>query len=139
MGLINPLTYTFTRTTLAPLILLPIILYRVLASEATNGTENGFIVFIAYDAKGNRAIVNPIWIDTYGVPRELTHTTTIKETMPVTYTETITKTSTITSTYTETTTAVQTSEVVRYDITIALAIVTLIIGLTIGFLARRKK
>jgi hypothetical protein len=112
---------------------------EVLASEATNGTENGFIVFIAYDAKGNRAIVNPIWIDTYGVPRELTHTTTIKETMPVTYTETITKTSTITSTYTETTTAVQTSEVVRYDITLALAIVTLIIGLTIGFLARRKK
>jgi hypothetical protein len=60
--------------------------------------------------------------------------------MPVTYTETITttKTSTITSAYTETTTAVQTSEVVRYDTTIALTIVTLIIGLTIGFLQRGK-
>jgi hypothetical protein len=134
---------------------------KVLASEATNGTENGFIVFIAYDTKGNRAIVNPIWIDMYGVPREVTHTTTstvtetstitstytekvtqtttIKEISTATYTETSTITQTTTFTHRETTTTTQTSEVVRYDTTIALALVTLIIGFTVGFTARRKK
>jgi hypothetical protein len=114
---------------------------EVLASEATNGTESGFIVFIAYDAKGNRAIVNPIWIDIYGVPREVTHTTTstVTQTSTITFTYTEKVTQTTTFTLRETTTTTQTSEVVRYDTTIALALVTLIIGFTVGFMSRRKK
>lgn len=49
MGLINPLTYTFTRTTLASLILLPIILYRVLARGIDyKSLWYGFIVGLTY-------------------------------------------------------------------------------------------
>lgn len=49
VGLINPLTYTFTRTTLASLILLPIILYRVLAGGIDyKSLWYGFIVGLTY-------------------------------------------------------------------------------------------
>jgi len=49
VGLINPLTYTFTRTTLASLILLPIILYRVLARGIDyKSLWYGFIVGLTY-------------------------------------------------------------------------------------------
>lgn len=49
VGLINTLTYTFTRTTLASLILLPIILYRVLARGIDyKSLWYGFIVGLTY-------------------------------------------------------------------------------------------
>ena len=49
MGLINPLTYTFTRTILASLIILPIILYRVLARGIDyKSLWYGFVVGLTY-------------------------------------------------------------------------------------------
>jgi drug/metabolite transporter (DMT)-like permease len=49
VGLINTLTYTFTRTTLASLTLLPIILYRVLARGIDyKSLWYGFIVGLTY-------------------------------------------------------------------------------------------
>ena len=62
-------------------------------------------------------------------------TTTITETLPGT-TVTVTETKTVTTTSPVTTTV--TTEVARWDIAIALLIVGLIIGVAIGFFARRK-
>lgn len=94
--------------------------------DATNGTLNGYVVFIVYDTMGNRAINNPIWIDLAGVPSVITETITniITETQTImdtitsvlmtiyftteikeyTITQTITQKETIThyETYTET-------------------------------------
>jgi len=79
--------------------------------NATMGGETGFVVLIVYDGKGNRAIVNPIWIDLMGVPREITHTTTMYQTTTTTttYTETHTETKTLVNTVTSTTTTTTTS------------------------------
>ncbi|MEM2009585.1 MAG: CehA/McbA family metallohydrolase [Thermosphaera sp.] len=78
------------------------------ASTITNGTESGYIVVIAYDLSGNRAINNPIWIDvnTYPVTttERITETETITQTQISTVTTTQTATVTTTSIRTETTT-----------------------------------
>lgn len=79
---------------------------QLLVSDVTNNTMNGYVVLIAFDAGGNRAINNPIWVDLAGIPV----TTTITMTTTATTTETLTRTTTIpvthiyTHTYTETTT-----------------------------------
>ncbi|WP_448578998.1 CehA/McbA family metallohydrolase [Thermosphaera sp.] len=75
-------------------------------NQATNGTETGYIVLIAYDASNNRAINNPIWIDLNTLPVTTTITETVTETTTTTQTVTNTATTsvTVTSTKTETTT-----------------------------------
>jgi len=126
--------------------------------DVTNNTMNGYVVFIAYDTMGNRAINNPIWLDTASIPN--TTTITLKTTMTETLTQTVTMPVTHTHTVTQTTTAVTTSvatstrvlteiatsthtltntvETIKYDITIVTAIAVFLIGLSIGILVKRK-
>uniref|UniRef100_A0A7C2BKF3 Uncharacterized protein n=1 Tax=Thermosphaera aggregans TaxID=54254 RepID=A0A7C2BKF3_9CREN len=75
-------------------------------NQATNGTETGYIVLIAYDASNNRAINNSIWIDLNTLPVTTTITETVTETTTTTQTVTNTATTSVTvaSTKTETTT-----------------------------------
>ncbi len=113
--------------------------------NATMGGETGFVVLIVYDGKGNRAIVNPIWIDLMGVPREITHTTTMYQTTTTTttYTETHTETktlvNTVTSTTTTTTTSVERVEVEKYDIAVVAGIIGLVVGLLVGLFIKKKQ
>ena len=72
------------------------------ASMATNGTESGYIVLIAYDASNNRAINNPIWVDLNTQPVTTTITETVTNTQTVTITNTVTDTLTATATVTKT-------------------------------------
>lgn len=129
---------------------------------ATNNTMNGYIVIIAYDSAGNRAINNPIWVDLAGVPSTitvpivttttqiLTQTTTTSLTQTLlaktTQTETListsfattTKTTTVTAPSTLTYTLTNTVETIKYDLAVISAIIALAIGLTVGFVIRRK-
>ncbi|MEM0002413.1 MAG: CehA/McbA family metallohydrolase [Desulfurococcaceae archaeon] len=130
--------------------------------HATNNTMNGYIVIIAYDSAGNRAINNPIWVDLAGVPYTLTlpitttvvqtvqQTTTISltqtqlQTITQTETSTLTRTTTITETATTATTSIltytttNTIESIRYDLVAILGIISLIIGLGIGYIIKKK-
>ncbi|MEM4717520.1 MAG: CehA/McbA family metallohydrolase [Desulfurococcaceae archaeon] len=139
---------------------------QIPVSVITNNTLNGYVVLVAFDVAGNRAINNPIWIDLAGVPVTDTITMTTTETItqitttsitytysyaetttvPTTYTEittsiaTITEKTTVSITQTETTTRMYTSvvETTRYDTAIALAIVAFIIGAGLGIVIKRR-
>ncbi len=78
------------------------------ASLATNGTENGYIVLIAYDMQNNRAINNPIWIDLNTQQVTTTVTERVTERVTETTTATQTVTSPVTTSVTVTTTRTET-------------------------------
>ena len=126
----------------------------------------GWLILIVYDARGNRAITNPIWVDLSAVLKTETltftimttttitttltveTTTTVRETITTTELRTITQTTTITTT--ETTTRTLTEKITEtspvpttvltpdYTLTGVIGIVVFIIGLVAGLLFKRK-
>jgi hypothetical protein len=127
----------------------------------------GWLIVVVYDARGNRAITNPIWVDTRTSPVTVTlppTTHTVTETRTVVYTETqtiketttqvktvietkiatervtetIIYTITYTTTHRETATTTTTFTTPDYTLTAGAAVVAIVVGLAIGLILRRK-
>jgi hypothetical protein len=120
----------------------------------------GWLILVVYDVRGNRAITNPIWVDTRTSPvtatlPPITHTVTeTRIVVTVVYTETqtireaVTMTERVTETYTTTYTTTHRETVTTpvtytttapdYTLTAGVAVVAIIVGLAIGLILRRK-
>ncbi|MGC8982202.1 MAG: CehA/McbA family metallohydrolase [Desulfurococcaceae archaeon] len=96
----------------------------------------GWVVFIVYDVRGNRAITNPIWIDTRTLPTTETVTKTVTETKVFETTKLITTTSyetlTVTKTEIQVTTKVSTETVVTEKTATILSTTTAVIEVEVA-------
>ncbi len=126
--------------------------FKVPIDEVITLKETGWIQVAVWDADGDLALSNPIWVTKAGVKAVVTETTTVTETVTQTLTETTTLTETETETLTETVTETETSTVtevttetttlppeVRWDVTAGLAVVTLIVGVGLGYLVLKAR
>ena len=126
-----------------------------------------WISVMVWDADGDLAITNPVWISKEVVRPTITKTTTVTVTQTRVETKTLTQTqiqtvtttttstatirTTITKTTTETATQIKTItstkvsitttevSITRWDITIAAAIIALIVGIAISYVLAKKK
>jgi hypothetical protein len=94
-----------------------------------------------WDADGDLALTNPVWIDKQVEKPVVTETVTETETTTQTLTETTTETETTTVTSTTTETSVETvvETVTRWDISAGIAILALIIGFGLAYVLFKKK
>ncbi|RLG87595.1 MAG: hypothetical protein DRO18_03030 [Thermoprotei archaeon] len=121
------------------------------ANELLGNDTISWISVMVWDSDGDIAITNPIWVSKKVVKPVTTKTVTMSVTHTVTTTETYTTTTvekeTVTTvsvetkviTSTVTTTSTTEVEVVKWDVTAGIAILTLIIGVIISYVALRRK
>ena len=120
------------------------------ANEVLKGEELSWLSIIAWDAHGDLAITNPIWVSKSVVGAVKTETQTITQTIVQTQTKTLMQTITQTEVRTPTITTVtpttivssttvkETVTEVRWDLIVATTITFLAIGFILGYVIHKK-
>ncbi len=99
------------------------------AEELFGNKDIAWVSVLAWDADKDLAMTNPIWISK----------SVVKAVEYVTETQTVTSTQTTSVTVTETATQEVAVETVKWDITAGVAILALLVGIAVGYVALKKK
>ena len=105
------------------------------ANEVLKGEELSWLSIIAWDAHGDLAITNPIWVSKSVVGAVKTETQTITQTeVGISTITTVTPTTIVSST-----TVKETVTEVRWDLIVATTITFLALGLILGYVIHERK